>query len=151
MQFSLAQLMALTAVVAVIAAVFRMLAPLVATMNALLIGIAIAFCLGTVALVAVWATLRSNATRVRLTILAIVAIVAAGLVYYGMESTNAEPGLVWGTAVIVYTIALAGLLLLARSHGVRLLRNSDCTQLTARHATEPADAPESPVGVKLDA
>jgi hypothetical protein len=124
MQFSLTQLMALTAIVAVIAAVARMLAPLVVTVNALIFGIAIALCLGTLALVAAWATLRSNPTRVRLSILAIVAMAAAGLVYHGMETTNADPGLVWGSVVIVYTMALAGLLLLARARGIRLLRRS---------------------------
>jgi hypothetical protein len=68
MQLSLTQLMALTAVVAVIAPVARLLAPLVATVNALMFGIAIALCLGTLALVAVWATLRSDPRRVRLSI-----------------------------------------------------------------------------------
>ena len=142
MQFSLKQLMALTAGVAVIAAVARMLAPLVATMNVLIFGFVIASCLGTLALVAVWATLRLDPTRVKLSILAIVAMATAGLVYYGMETTNADPGLVWGSVVIVYTIALAGLLLLARSHGFRLGRNSECTQPTARHVTEPGDESE---------
>jgi hypothetical protein len=144
MQFSLTQLMALTAVVAAVAAVARMLAPLVATMNALIFGIAVASCVGALALVAVWATLRSDLTRVRLVILALVAMAVAGVVYYGVETTNADPGLVWGSVVIIYTITLAGLLLLARSYGVRLLRNSDLTWATARDAAEPADATKSP-------
>lgn len=142
MQFSLVQLMALTAVVAAIAAAARMLAPLKATMMALTFGLAIAICLGALALVTVWAILQSDITRSKLSILAIAAIVMAGLVYCGMEATNADPGLVWGAVVIVYTIALAGSLLLARRHGFRLQSNSDCNQPTARRATEPSLQPE---------
>lgn len=140
MQFSVAQLMTLTAVIASIAAVARMLAPLVATINALMFGIAIALCLGVLALVAVWATLRSEISRVRLSTLVVVAIAAAGLVYYAMEMTNADPGLVWGSVVIVYTTALAGLLLFARSQGIRLQRNSECGEPTARPAIQPGRA-----------
>jgi hypothetical protein len=125
MRYSLKQLMALTGVVAVIAAAASMLAPLVATFNALAFGIGIALCLGTLALVAVFATLRSNPTQGKYLSLALVAVAAAGLVYYGMETTNADPGWVWGLVVMLYTMALTGLLLLARSRGLRLLRTSD--------------------------
>jgi hypothetical protein len=123
-QFSLIQLFLLTTVVAAIAAVARQLTPLVATMNALIFGVAIAICLGTVALVATWTTLESVTTRMKQSILAIVTVGMAGLVCYAMEATNADPGLVWGSVVIVYTITLVGLLLLGRSRGFRLLRGS---------------------------
>lgn len=125
MQFSLRQLMALTAVVAAITAAARMLAPLIATWQVLMVGIAIAVCLGGLALLTVWATLRLEVTRPKLSILAIAALVMAGLVHYAMEATNADPGLVWGSVVVVFTVALAGLLLLARRHGVRLRSNAD--------------------------
>jgi hypothetical protein len=125
MQFSLMQLIVLTTVVAAIAGVARLFAPLVATINALIFGLAIAICLGTLALVATWATLQPVTTRMKQSILAIVAILMAGLVYYGMETTNTDPGIVWGSVVIVYTVALGGSLLLARSHGFRLLRSSE--------------------------
>jgi len=142
LQFSVKQLMALMAAVAVIAAVARLLTPLVATMSALVFGLAIAICLGTLALVAAWATLRSEATRIRLSTLVAASIVIAGLVYYGMETTDADPGLAWGSVVIVYTFALAASLLVARSHGFRLLIGPECRLPTAHHATEPRDAAE---------
>jgi len=131
-QFSLSQLLALTAVVAVVAAAARLLAPFVLTVNALSFGLAIAICLGIVALVAVGATLRPVITRIKISALVITAIVMAGLAYYGIEATNADPGIVWASTVIVYAIALTGLLLLGRSYGLRLLRSSECSQ--ERHA-----------------
>jgi hypothetical protein len=124
-QFSVAQLMGLTGVVAVSSAVGKMLVPLVATMDALIVGSAIAICLGTLALVAAWATLRSATTRIRILTLAVVTIAMSGLVYYGMEATDADPGLVWASVVIMYGIALSKLLLLARSRGFRLLLRSE--------------------------
>jgi hypothetical protein len=120
MQFSLKQLMALTTAFAAIAAVARMLTPLVATREALMFGLAIAVCLGTLALLTLWAMLPVDITRTRLAALAIVAIVMAGLVYYGMEATDADPGLIWAAVVLVYATALAGALLLARRRGIRL-------------------------------
>jgi hypothetical protein len=128
MQFSLRQLMALTAVVAVIAAVARMLAPLVATRDALIFGLAIAICLGVLALLTLWAMLPLDITRSKSLVLAIVASVMAGLVYYGMEATDADPGLIWGAVVLVYAMALAGALLLLRRYGFRLRYASPSSQ-----------------------
>ena len=65
MQFSVTQLLALTSVVAAVAAVARLLAPIVPTPSAMGIYLAMAICLGTVAVVAVWATLRSDFTRTK--------------------------------------------------------------------------------------
>jgi hypothetical protein len=119
-QFSVTQLMVLTSVVGATAAGARLLAPLVATINALVFGLTIAVCLGTLALVAAWAMLGSETTRIKLLALAVVTVIVTGLVYCGMEITNADPGIVWASVVVVYTLALAGLLLLMRSGGYRL-------------------------------
>jgi hypothetical protein len=125
MQFSLRQLMALMAVFAIIAGAARRLTPLIATMEALIFGLAIAFCLGALSLFTMWVTLRSdNIARIKLSFLAIFAIAMAGLVYCGMEVTNADPGLIWAGVTLVFTIVLAGLLLLARQRGFRLRSHS---------------------------
>jgi hypothetical protein len=126
MQFSLAQLLGLTAIIAVIAAIARMLAPLAATLNMLLFGLGIAMCIGTLALVAAWAILRSAAAlRITLPSFASFAIIMSGLTWHIVEATHADPGMVWGSAVFAYAVALAGLLLLARSRGFRLLLTSE--------------------------
>ena len=126
LQFTVEQLLALTAVVAAVAAASRFLSP--TTINALGLFLAIAACLGAVALVAVWATLRSDLTRIKTLTLLVVAVVMAGITYYGMEVTNADPGPIWGGTVIVYTAALAGSLLVVRWRGFRLLRSPERSQ-----------------------
>jgi hypothetical protein len=88
-------------------------------------GLGIAMCIGTLALVAAWAILRSAAPRITLPSFASFAIVMSGLTWYIVEATHADPGLVWGSAVFAYAVALAGLLLLARSRGFRLLLPSE--------------------------
>jgi hypothetical protein len=128
LQFSVTHLLALTAVVAGVAAVARLLAPIATTQSAISIFLAMAMCLGAVALVAVWATLRSDFTRIKTLTLFIVAIVMAGLTYYGMEATNTDPGEIWGFTVIVYTMALVGSLLFMRARGFRLVRLSELCQ-----------------------
>jgi hypothetical protein len=126
LQFSLTQLIGLTTVVAAIGAVARLLTPRIATLDGLLAGLAIAICLGALALVTAWATLRPDVTLLKLVILPVAVAALAGLVYYGMEATNADPGLVWGAAMIAYAIALAGALWLVRLRGFRLRSNEDC-------------------------
>jgi hypothetical protein len=136
MQFSVRQLLALTAVVAVVVAAARLLAPTSAT--AVFIFLAISLCLGAVALVAVWATLRSSLTPIKTAALVVLSAVMAGLVYYGMEATNADPGEIWGGAVILYTIALAGMLLVVRARGFRLLHIAEAGQ---QQPAAPVSAP----------
>lgn len=125
LQFSVTHLLALTAVVAAVAAAARLLTPIAAPPSAMSFFLAIAMCLGTVALVAVWAMLRSDLTRAKTLTLLIVAIAMAGLTYYGVEATNVDPGAIWGSTVIVYTVALAGSLLVVRACGFRLVRLSE--------------------------
>jgi len=119
-QFSVTHLLALTAVVAAVAAVARLLAPMGTT--ALAMFFEIALCLGVVALVAVWATLLSAVTQFKTLTLFAVAIVMAGLTYFGIEATDADPGAIWGSMVIIYTMALVGSLWLVRARGFRLVR-----------------------------
>jgi len=128
MQFSVRQLLALTAVVAAVAAVARLLVPIGTTLSAIAIFLPMAFCFGAVALVAVWATLRSDLSRMKTLTLLIVTILMAGLTYFGMEATNADPGSIWGSTVIAYAMALVGSLLLVRARGFRLVRISELGQ-----------------------
>ena len=131
MQFSVTHLLALTAVVAAVAAVARLLAP--TPLNAMIIFQAIAMGLGAVALLAVWATLHSAVTRFKTLTLFVVAMVMAGLTYYGIEATDADPGAVWGSMVIIYTMALFGSLWLVRVRGFRLVRTPSL-QKTLTHS-----------------
>ncbi len=120
-QFTIRQLMILTAATAAIAAAARWLAPLTMTVEAMMFGGGIAICLGILALVAAWATLRVELNRTRCFILAVASLVMAALVYCVMEVTDADPGLVWGCVVVVYASALSTAFLFARSCGIRLL------------------------------
>lgn len=131
MQFSIRQLLALTAVVAAVAGATRLLAPIAPTTSAIGFALAVALCLGVVALVAVWATLGLDLTHTKTATLVIVAALMAGLTYYGMEATNADPGPIWGGAVIVFAMALTGALLVVRARGFRLV----CTADPAQHGT----------------
>jgi hypothetical protein len=131
-QFSITHLLALTAVIAAVAAVARLLAPMAMTALAMFLGIAI--CLALVAVVAVWATLHSAATQSKTLTLFAVAVVMAGLTYYGIEVTDADPGAIWGSMVIVYTMALVGSLWLVRARGFRLIRIPSA-QKTLTHST----------------
>jgi hypothetical protein len=128
LQFSVTQLLALTAVVAVVAAVARLLAPIAITVSAIAIFLPMAMCFGALALVAVWATLRSEITRIKTLTLLIVTILMAGLTYFGMEVTNADPGAIWSSTVIAYSMALIGSLLLVRARRFRLVHMSELGQ-----------------------
>ncbi len=123
-QFSIRQLMALTAATAATAAVARWLAPLTMTVEAMMFGGGIAVCLGGLALGLAWGTLRCEISRKRSLVLAVVSLMAAGSVYYVMEVTEADPGLVWACVVVMYCMALSAAFLYARSLGIRLL--GDC-------------------------
>ena len=120
-QFSLSQLMLLTAIFAGLAAVARYLAPSAATQEALFAGISIAACVGIVAIACVWAIMNQQITRARLTLLAAVTLAMSLLVYFAMEITEADPGFVWATVIITYAGGLAGVMFVARKRGFRLL------------------------------
>lgn len=124
LQFSLFQMMALLTVVATLAAGGRLLAPRMATVGALAFGLAIAFCLGVLALASVWAALGKGNVVQRLIVLILLTVGTGGLVYYVMEATQADPGSIWAVVVVVYASATVGTLLAARSLGFRLRRSS---------------------------
>ena len=128
LQFSVRQLLTLTAVVAVVAAGARLLLPIAMTPSAIVICLTATSCLGAVAPMAVWATLRPDLTVIKTLSLVVVAFLMAGVDYYVMEATNADPGLIWGSTVIVYTVALVGALLLLRARGFRLIHISKLGQ-----------------------
>ena len=120
-QFSIRQLMILTAGTAAIAAVARWLAPLTMTRGAVMVGGGIAICLGVLALVAAWAALRVELNRIRFVVLAVTSVAIASVVYSAMEVTGADPGLPWALVVVTYTLVLSTAFLGARSRGIRLL------------------------------
>ena len=124
-QFSIRQLMILTAATAATAAVARWLAPLTMTVEAMMYGAGIAVCLGVLALGLAWGTLRCEISRKRSLVLAVVSLMTAGSVYYVMEVTEADPGLVWGCVVVVYSAALSAAFLYARALGIRLLADHE--------------------------
>jgi hypothetical protein len=124
-QFTIRQLMILTAATAAIAAVARLLAPLMMTVEALIFGGGIAICLGFLALIAAWTTLTIKLNRTRFIILAAISLAIAAFVYCVMEVTEADPGLVWGCVVVIYAAALSTALMYARSSGIRLLRDHE--------------------------
>lgn len=120
-QFSIRQLMILTAGTAAIAAAVRWLAPLTMTRGAVMVGGGIAICLGVLALVAAWAALRVELNRIRFVVLVITSVAIASVVYSAMEVTGADPGLPWALVVVTYTLVLSTAFLCARSRGIRLL------------------------------
>lgn len=134
-QFSVSQLLALTAAVALVVTFARILAPMIATMNTLLTGLGIAICLGTLAIVASLTTLRLQEPKAGLRLLAISTIVIAGLVFVVMEATDADPGIVWGSVVVVYALSLRASFRIARTRGFSILSTSELASL--RTATQP--------------
>ncbi len=128
-QFSVSQLLALTAAVALVVAFARVLAPMIATVNALLIGLGIAICLGALAVVASLTTLRLQEPKAGLRLFAIATIMTTGLVFVVMEATNADPGIVWGSVVVVYALCLRASFRFARTHGFSILSTSELASL----------------------
>ena len=112
-----------TAATAAIAAVARWLAPLTMTVEVMIFGSGVAACLGVLALVLAWGTLRCDITRFRSLVLGFISLASAGLVYCVMEVTEADPGFVWGCVVVVYSAAISAAFLVARSLGLRFLRD----------------------------
>lgn len=119
-QFSVLHLIGLTAAVALIAAVARTLTPLAATLDVLLVGLGIAVCLGSLAIIVSLTTLRQRRTKYGLPITAIATTANAGVVYMVMEATNADPGIVWGSIVVVYALSLCALLRYCFNRGFKL-------------------------------
>ena len=119
-QFSLWQLLVLTTAFAAIAAVARFLAPFQLYRDTILIGLIVASSIGLLSIAATWAVLRSEIGSLGFAGLTVLAVGVAGLVYYAMEVTQADPGLVWAYVTLVFTAAMGAMLYLARQRGIRL-------------------------------
>lgn len=124
-RFSVLHLLGLTAVVALIATFARALAPLVATLNALMFGLGIAVCLGSLAIIGSLTTLRLRQSQSGLWVFVVASVVIAGTVFTVMEATNADPGIVWGSIVVVYALSLRALFGFLRNRGFAIASDSD--------------------------
>ena len=130
-QFSVSHVIGLTAVAALVLAFARFLAPMIVNLNVIMTGLAIAVCLGALAVLASLTVLRRQRSKIGIRVLSIVTLVVAGLVYVIMEVTDADPGVVWGSVIVVYAVVLRSLLQLVHARGFSLVSISEVSTLGA--------------------
>jgi hypothetical protein len=90
----------------------------VLSLEIIAIGLALAICFAGIAATALWGTLNPEGLGT-LTASA-VALATAATVYYGMEVTSIDPGILWFAITLAYSVLLILTLVAVRCCGYRL-------------------------------
>jgi hypothetical protein len=113
LQFTIRQLMLATLVVACLLGVGRLLAQ-----NIIAFGLALAICFACIAATALCGAL--NPKRAGTLTASAVALATAAIVYYGMEVTAIDPGILWFAITLAFSALLIVALVAVRGCGYRL-------------------------------
>ena len=113
LKFTIRQIMSVTLVVACLLGIGRAL-----SLEIVAFGLALAICFAGIAATALWGTL--NPAGAGTLAASVVAVATAAIVYYGMEVTTIDPGILWFAITLTYSVLLILTLVAVRCCGYRL-------------------------------